>query len=132
MNFKTLYLIRGLPGSGKSTFARALLQSGLVSDFVEADQYFVGEKLEFNPALLPTAHAWCQKVAEMTLQKGLSIAVCNTSTTEKEVLVYEQMAKDNRANFCSMIMENRHGSSSIHDVPPATIERMRRRFSLSL
>jgi len=130
MKFNTLYLIRGLPGSGKSTFARALKYGGLVSDFVEADDYFRGR--EFDPKLLEAAHEWCQMVAVFTLRQGRSVAVCNTSTTEKEVQVYEQMAKDNGANFCSMIMENRHGSSSIHDVPPATIERMRRRFSLSL
>lgn len=45
---KTLYLIRGVSGAGKSTFAKQLAKS-IGIDFYEADQYFYRNgKYEFT------------------------------------------------------------------------------------
>jgi hypothetical protein len=32
----------------------------------------------------------------------------------------------------SLIVENRHGNKSVHDVPDETIEKMKKRFEVSL
>jgi uridine kinase len=46
----TLYLIRGVPGSGKSTFAQSLLDKFVVQRMYEADQYFVQNgEYQFDP-----------------------------------------------------------------------------------
>lgn len=130
---KTLYLIRGLPGSGKSTFAYDLAMNGFVSVRIEADQYFTKNGVyNFDASKLHLAHTWCQERARMYLESGSSIAVSNTSTTEREVAVYAEIAKETGANFVSLIVENRHGGVNQHNVPEANIEKMKNRFSVKL
>lgn len=86
-----LILIRGLPGSGKSTFAKFLLKvletsAGEAIDsycavdthWVEADRYFenptTGE-YKFDPEKIKDAHDWCQKTARIGLQSGANVIV---------------------------------------------------------
>lgn len=129
----TLYLIRGIPGCGKSTFAKNLYYLDVVDFYIEADDYFnsLGE-YKFNPTLLNAAHHWCQSETMKELKKGNSVAVSNTSTTEKEVKVYEDIAKECSANFVSIIVENRHNGTNIHNVPEEKIQQMKNRFSIKL
>lgn len=129
-----LYLVRGVPGSGKSTLAQSLLDAGLVAAVYEADQYFVdGEGVyKFDPRSLGTAHGFCQKQAAIDLTLGLSVAVSNTSTTEKEVAVYQQMAEELGAKFVSLVVESRHSGKNQHGVSAEKLEQMRNRFSVKL
>lgn len=128
----TLYLVRGLPGSGKSTFAKQL--AGRTMAHLEADQFFEGPNAEykFNPESLRKAHEWCQERSVIYIRHGYSVVVSNTSTTEKEVAVYKAIADKYRANFISMIIENRHEGVNVHNVPAEKIEQMRNRFSVKL
>lgn len=130
----TLYLVRGVSGSGKSTLAQSLLDAGLVAAVYEADQYFVdGEGIyNFDPRSLGEAHSFCQRQAANDLTLGLSVAVSNTSTTEKEVAVYQQMAEESGAKFVSLVVESRHGGKNQHGVPEEKLQQMRNRFSLKL
>ena len=130
---KTLYLIRGIPGSGKTSFAATLLINQVVDDYVEADQYFVNEGVyRFNPCKLKEAHKWCQDHTRATLSRGSSIAVSNTSTTEKEVETYREIAEECNAKFISIIVENRHGGENVHGVPEEKLQQMKNRFSTKL
>lgn len=130
---KTLYLIRGIPGSGKSSFAEILLANQVVDDVVEADNYFVNEgKYCFNPCKLKEAHKWCKDYTRTALDRGYSIAVSNTSTTEKEVETYRKIAEECSAKFVSIIIENRHGGENIHGVPEEKLQQMKSRFSTKL
>ena len=123
-----LILLRGLPGAGKSTFAEAL---GYVS--YEADDWFhIFNDGKFDGALLGEAHAWCQEETRTSLMAGYNVVVSNTSTTEAEVEVYRRIAEECGVGFCSLIVENRHGGESVHNVPKRTIEKMRDRFSIRL
>ncbi len=130
----TLYLVRGVPGCGKSTFAEQLRLSGLVTQFLEADKYFIDSegKYIFDPSKLSEAHEWCQTRAKMYLFAGDSVAVSNTSTTEKEVAVYQRIAELTGANFVSIIVENRNNTENIHNVPAEKIQQMKDRFSVKL
>ena len=130
----TLYLIRGVPGCGKTTFAEQLKRNNLVTQVLEADKYFIdsnGNYL-FNPHKLREAHEWCQSRAKLYLLDGDSIAVANTSTTEKEVAIYQQIAELTGANFVSIIVENRNNTENIHNVPAEKIQQMKNRFSVKL
>lgn len=131
----TLYLIRGIPGSGKSTFAKSLEESGMVSWIFEANRYFVdfatGE-YKFDAAALPSAHKFCQEFTKLWLSKCESVAVSNTSTTEKEVETYRKIAEETGAYFVSIVMENRHGGKNVHNVPEEKIQQMKSRFSIKL
>jgi hypothetical protein len=45
---------------------------------------------------------------------------------------YYDLAKKYGYTVFSIIVENRHGSTSIHNVPEGSIDQMRRRFDIKL
>ena len=124
----TLYAIRGLPGSGKTSFAKSLNLN-----FYEADQYF--EKFnnsKFDHKLLKKAHQYCYDQVKKELLNGNSAIVSNTMTSKEELKEYENLAKKLNVKFVSLILENRHEGISIHNVPEETIEKMKKRFDIKL
>jgi tRNA A37 threonylcarbamoyladenosine biosynthesis protein TsaE len=132
-NKPTLYLIRGVPGSGKSTFAQSLLDKFVVQRVYEADDYFMhnGEyRFDFN--LLEDAHYQCRRNTWLALYEGMSVAVSNTSCAEWEVETYATIARETEANFVSIIVENRHEGKNVHGCPDAKVEQMKRKFSIKL
>jgi predicted kinase len=132
-NKPTLYLIRGVSGAGKSTFANQLKQYNMVHVVLEADKWFEDEgAYNFNPEELHDAHASCVDRAIMYLNSGSSVAVSNTSTREKDVKKYQEIATECGANFVSIIIENRNATKSVHNVPDEVLERQRRQFSVKL
>ena len=126
---KQLILLRGLPGSGKSTFANLL--GGI---HVEADQYFMQDgEYKFDASKLKQAHNWCKLRVEHSMEDGADkITVSNTFTQEWEMDAYFELAeKYGYQTFC-LIVENRHDSKNIHGCPDDKIEQMRNRFEIKL
>jgi predicted kinase len=130
----TLYLIRGVPGAGKSTFANNLLRSGVVDTIACADDYMIdgNGRYSFNPTNLHFAHRQCYAKAKISLIRGDNVAVANTNVTEWEVEKYVKLTEECGANLVSIIVENRHGSFNIHGVPDEKIQQMKQRFSIKL
>ena len=136
---KTLFLIRGVPGSGKSTFARLIWNEYAV---VEADQYFVDKETgeyKFDGSKIKDAHAWCQNEVEIRMgdnqvnpQYYPEIAVSNTVTQEWEMKPYYDMAERYGYKVFSIIVENRHGGKNEHGVPEDKLEIMKNRFEVKL
>ena len=123
-----LFIIRGLPGSGKTTFARKIMRNGVMEGFFEADQYFtdIDGKYSFNAKDLPKAHAWClSRVAEV-LQEGYTIGVVNTFTRKWEMRPYINFCKENNHTFTVLTCEGNYGN--IHGVSDGVIESMRQRW----
>ena len=60
------------------------------------------------------------------------IVVANTFTQDSEMSEYYSLAENYNYRVHSLIVENRHGNISLHDVPPETIEKMKQRFSVKL
>lgn len=119
-----LIIIRGLPGSGKSTKAREY--EGYIH--AEADAYFVGANGEytFNPAKLGQAHAWCLGVVTGALMAGVSATVSNTFTMRWEYQGYIDIAERLGAEVKVLTMKGEWGN--VHGVPAETIEKMRARW----
>lgn len=134
---KILLLVRGVSGAGKTSFVKALsymhYSSGAYEHY-EADMYFYDTlgRYNFDKNKLDAAHKWCQNATEASLQDGASVIVSNTSTSESEVKVYQDIAKKTGAEFISIIVENRHNGVSVHNVPEHALNRQKQRFSIAL
>lgn len=134
---KTLYLIRGVPGSGKTTLAQTLahlswLETGVV---YSADDYFmVSGEYQFDPTKLKQAHASCQRIvrSEMRDFHGDNIFVANTFTQEWEMKPYLDVAEEYGYRVFSIIVENRHGGKNVHGCPDDKVEQMKNRFEVVL
>ena len=128
---KELYLLRGLPGAGKSTLAKSIGGSHF-----EADQYFVkGLKnvYTFDYSKLSEAHEFCRSSTSMAMIDMESrIVVSNTFTQEWEMGVYYDLAKEHGYTVYSLIVENRHGGENIHGAPDRVLDLMEKRFNVKL
>jgi predicted kinase len=131
---KTLYIVRGIPGSGKSTFAKSL-----GGTHFEADMFFMKDgEYKFDMSKIKEAHNWCQDSVNtamiMNNTAGLNetIVVSNTFTQEWEMMPYFEMAELHEYRVFSIILENRHGGVNEHNVPEDKIEQMKNRFEVVL
>lgn len=137
---KKLILLRGLPGSGKTTFAEFLTDFILFDVTVcmfAADDYFTDEegRYNFDASKLGAAHAQCERNAREAMAKPdeeTVIIVHNTFTTEKEMKPYLEMAQEFGFEVTSLVVENRHGKKSVHGVPNEVMEKMKARFKVCL
>ena len=128
---KQLMLIRGLPGSGKSTVAK-LFDKAL---HFEADMYFLDAdgNYQFDASKIKNAHNWCRDSVMDAMKEGHPIVVVsNTFTQEWEMEVYYLLAEELGYRVISMIVENRHDGKNIHGCPDDKIEQMRNRFEFKL
>ena len=126
---KILYIVRGLPGSGKSTFAKSIAPVHF-----EADMFFMNDgEYKFDFSKIKEAHQWCQESTQDAMVSGSpKVAVSNTFTQEWEMKPYYEMAEKYGYMIFSVIVENRHGGKNVHGVPEATLDNMRKRFEFSL
>ena len=133
-----LFLVRGLPGSGKTSFASAIWNEYAVC---EADKFFYDKEgnYNFDPSKLKEAHTWCKNQVETRMidhqnnqQYYPEIAVSNTFTQEWDMEDYFKLAEKYGYKTVSLIIENRHGGKNVHGVPDDKIEIMKNRFQTKL
>lgn len=131
---KNLYLLRGLPGAGKSTLARQL-----GCTHFETDSFFmVDGEYKFDPSKLKDAHKWCQNevhnamILNVTTGDHSDIVVSNTFTQDWEMEPYVELANSWGYRVFSIIVENRHGGVNKHGVPEEKLEQMKNRFQINL
>jgi len=134
---KHLIILRGVPGCGKSTVAEILSDMGMdveKAPVCTADDFFMKDgEYKFNPKALGIAHKVCQDKCEKAMADGVKrVIVANTSTTEKEIKPYMNMAKKYGYMTFSLIVENRHGGKNEHGVPVEALKKMEERFSFKL
>jgi uridine kinase len=132
-----LILLRGLPGSGKTTLAEVILQSnqGVRPDVISADNYFIDDKgnYNFDPTKIKEAHNNCQQICADRMRLEFSkVVVANTFTEEWEMKPYFEMAERYNYRIHTIIVENRHDSKNIHGVPDEKLQQMANRFQIKI
>lgn len=124
-----LVLVRGASGAGKSTFA------DLLSDDVEsADKYLMEDGVyKWAAHKLNWAHTCCEEaVKRKMIDRVDRIVVANTFTKARELKAYQALAKEFNYRIFTVIVENRHGSKNVHDVPEEMVEKQKARFNIEL
>ena len=132
-----LILLRGLPGSGKSTLGNVILQlpNNNPQEVLSADDFFVNNEGEytFDGTKLKEAHNYCQfRCSERMRQQIVRIVVANTFTEDWEMKPYFDMAERYNYRVHTLIVENRHESENIHGVPDDKLQKMKNRFEIKL
>lgn len=122
-----LLIVRGIPGVGKSTYARAYVDEHSYTH-LEGDMYFVGADgvYRFDYDKLGEAHAWCRAECEAAMQRRENIVVSNTFCTHREMNPYLRMAQ--RHGYTVRVVALKHEYGSIHNVPPDRMQRFRDRW----
>ncbi|XP_074072175.1 NEDD4-binding protein 2-like 2 isoform X2 [Macrotis lagotis] len=91
---RLLILLRGLPGSGKTTLSRVLLGQNRGGIVFSTDDYFRHQNgYTYNVRQLGDAHDWNQSRAKKAIDQGRSpVIIDNTNTQAWEMKPYVEMA----------------------------------------
>ena len=132
-----LILVRGLPGSGKSSFARGLTQTHHPEAKLHAaDDFFTAEDgtYRWKAKHVGSAHQQCQRRTLQDLRRGGTVIVHNTFTMSREFDAYLAMVVETNADlqvyslFDSGLTDEQLAERNLHQVPVDAIRRMRERF----
>jgi len=120
----TLVLIRGLPGSGRSTVATALHED--ICRFEADDFFMIDGEYNFDRRFLKDAHNWCRAQAAYYLFRDEDIAVSNTLSMFFEMVPYFKLADYYGAN--KVVIECCGDFGSTKPIPDYVTERVRNRW----
>jgi predicted kinase len=123
-------ILRGLPGSGKSTFAKRLASKfGFVH--LEADDHlYVNGEYRFDPARIADAHALVVRDALTQLETGRRVVVANTHVRLWEMAGIIGAATLSQRSYCIVHCDGRF--SNIHAVPDEVISGMIARWERAM
>ena len=125
---QTIYLIRGIPGSGKTTLANKLLQSNAVQSHFEADMYFIEKDgvYRYRKELIVQAHIWCRKQTLETVSQRHNVVVSNTFITVSELMPYYNIATRTGAGV--KVIRATGNFENQHNVPADIVSRMKQQY----
>jgi tRNA uridine 5-carbamoylmethylation protein Kti12 len=134
-----VYILRGLPGSGKSTFSKNLAREKGENNIsiCSADDYFIGSDgvYRFSPQKLKDAHLSCKEKFVDSLNNEVPfVVVDNTNTQKWEFENYMLIAKEYGYSveivnfFDGGLTDKELAKRNTHGVPEEKIKQMRERF----
>lgn len=119
-----LTIVRGLPGSGKSTYAKTIPAMHFESDMFFEDK---DGNYEYDRNLIGAAHDWCYGNVVKALRYGFDVVVSNTFCAMWEMEKY--LSIPFIMNTVELeIVEMRTQYGSVHDVPEEAVARMKQRW----
>jgi len=131
---QNLILLRGLPGAGKTEFAK-LLSENNAFPFYSVDDYFTDEvgNYKFDFALNYKAYASCLLHTEAALiAKHIKVIVHNTFTMDWEIEPYFKLAKKCNCSMFVLTVENYHNSQNVHEVSKEQLQKMAEKYKVKL
>lgn len=152
---KFAFIMRGIPGSGKSTVSKELAKKGdgnfwihdnvmyfgnqeqktIKSVIHSTDQYHIDldGKYKFKPENIGYYHQCNKRAFEKSLKAGIEFVICdNTNTTKYEYGSYVKIAQD--AGYIVSIVTlplpdiDTSVARNVHNVPKEAIEKMIKRW----
>lgn len=132
-----LILLRGVPGSGKTTLGQTILDCPNSSDHkvLSADDFFTDSEgnYNFDFTKIKEAHNECQQKCAESMRHGIyKIVVANTFTQKWEMDPYFTMAERYNYRVHCVVVENRHGNQNVHGVPDEKVLQMKDRFEIQI
>lgn len=130
-----LILLRGLPGSGKSTVAKILAAAG-GDPVISIDDYFTDPEtgvyiFEYEKNHL--AYKDCELRTRIAMESGMPrVFVDNTFTLEWEMEPYFRMAAEYEYRIFTLTVEHRHEGENVHGVSEDQLKRMAGKYQLKL
>lgn len=118
-----LTIIRGTPGSGKSTYAKNHYNCLIL----ENDMFHMHDgQYEWDKDNMQDAIDWCMETCERALSLGMDVVVSNTFTKCSVITKYIMLADRYGADYEVIRCSGDYGN--IHDVPRFVLESMKRGF----
>ncbi|TGL95117.1 ATP-binding protein [Leptospira barantonii] len=132
---KSIILIRGLPGAGKSTLAKILSENGKYP-VLSVDDYFTDSstgQYRFDYKENHLAYKHCEERARREAENGTSkIFLDNTFTLSWEMEPYFQIASEFGYTTFVLTVENRHNGKNIHSIDDESLKKMASKYKIRL
>ena len=127
MSFRKVFIVRGVPGSGKTTLAKGIAKKYNTKEF-EADHYLLNSegKYEYDKSKLARAHTKCIVQGFKHLQRNNAVVFANTFIHKSDIEFYAKYMKEQGINAEVYIAQPSFAGKSLHNVPDEAVEKMRR------
>ncbi len=128
------YIMSGIPGSGKSTYCRDVIQVS-PENYCSADEFHMEAGVyNWRPERVRSAHHWCLRKFTKCCEDGQTPVVCdNTNVTMREVAPYVAIAQAHGYETEVIVMHADVADAvrrNVHGVPEDVIRRMHREHEL--
>ena len=135
---RRVYIIRGLPGSGKSTIAKELAKAAVADGLsvvihTTDDYHMVDGKYCYDPPKSKEYHRKNFLAFQCSCRKGIAVVVCpNTNIHKGQYGRYEECAKEHGYTVFKIVMDEfsirTAGRRTEHKMPENIIYGMKKDF----
>jgi predicted kinase len=130
-----LILVRGLPGSGKTSLAKVLSEDGKYPIF-SVDDYFTNPETgsyAFVYSENHKAYKHCETNCREQMTQGTEkIFIDNTFTLEWEMEPYFKMASEFNYRIFVITVEHRHEGKNCHHISDEQLKKMAEKYKVVL